>query len=165
MKKYLLILSIAAAGAVNAATITWSTPQNITGDSDVSTAGSLVQASNISGASTTVNGVTFAPFLTAGGSATSGIFTLVGSHGDYSQYLSGNGSFTPEYAALLSSGNFGSDNSIMTLTISGLTAGTRYQFQVWINDSRGFYVQQPVNARAGNNVRILGNTTGVGVAP
>ena len=108
MKKYLLILSMAAAGAVNAATITWNTPQNITGDGDVSTAGSLVQASNVSGDTTTVNGVAFTPFLTAGGSATSGVFTLGGAYGDYNAYLSGNGSFTPEYAAHLATGNFGS---------------------------------------------------------
>lgn len=156
----LVLAAFAAASAVNAATITWSAPANITGDSDVSTAGTLVQASNVSGDATTVNGVTFTPFPMNGGSASSGIFTLTGPASDYGGYLAGNGSFTPAYAALLTTGNFGSNNSVMTLTISSLKVGTQYQFQVWINDSRGIYGQQPVHARAGNDVRLLGDVSG-----
>jgi hypothetical protein len=148
---------------VAAATITWNTPQNISGDTDVSTTGSLVQASNVSGPNTTVNGVTFAEFPTGGGggSVTFGLFTLNGSFGDFGGYLNSDAPFTANYAALLSTGDFGSNNSVMTLTINSLTVGDTYQFQVWMNDSRGIFGQQGSTVTSGASVHMLGNTTGV----
>ena len=72
MKKHPLFLLLAIATGLatsitaHAAVITWGAAQNITGDSDVSLADSLVRAFNLDGsgtvASTTVNGVTFEPF-------------------------------------------------------------------------------------------------------
>ena len=151
-----------AAGVMNAATIQWNSPQNITGDTDVLTTGTLVQASNISGSDTTINGVTFTEFMTAsgGGSAASGIFTHDGSFGNYSGYLSAGAPFTTAYQALLSTGNFGSNNSVMTLTLGSLKVGSTYQFQVWINDSRGIYGQQGTTVSSGSSVHMVGNITG-----
>jgi hypothetical protein len=157
-----ILTAFGTARATQGATITWSAPQNITGDTDVSTAGALVQASNVSGATTTINGVTFTPFATGsgGGSASSGVFTLNGAYGDYDGYLNENASFSDSYKALLASGNFGYNNSIMTLVISSLMVGKSYQFQVWVNDSRGLYGQQGTTVTSGASVHLVGNTTG-----
>lgn len=60
-----MIVGAAASLPAEAAVITWETPQTISGDSDVSTTGSLIYAYNV-GPNTvspsTVNGVTFAAF-------------------------------------------------------------------------------------------------------
>src|SRR3982751_1109012 len=48
---------------LQASSITWSSPTTITGDTDVSTTGSLVAAFNFGYSPTTVNGVTFSTFL------------------------------------------------------------------------------------------------------
>ncbi len=72
MKKFSLLLTAAllatalAAQAVPVANITWGSAQNIIGDSDVSTLGSLLYAYNAGEdgvASTTVNGVLFSPYV------------------------------------------------------------------------------------------------------
>jgi hypothetical protein len=154
--------------SLSANPIGWSAAQDITGDSDVSTDGALVQAANITPngmLSTTVNGVTFAPFVAASGHDISGHFTLDGSLALYDGYGSINAPFSnlsSAYQTLLSTGNNGSSNSVMTLTISGLTLGDTYQFQVWINDSRGTYGTQGITATDGAlSVHILGDTTGV----
>ncbi|MBU6277367.1 MAG: hypothetical protein KGQ61_12085, partial [Planctomycetes bacterium] len=68
--------------------IVWGSPQTVSGDSDVSTTGSLVYAFTFGGTSappsTTVNGVTFSPFTIPGGivtSATVGSVTISESPG------------------------------------------------------------------------------------
>ena len=65
-----------SAATVHAASISWGAPQQITGDLDVRTTGTLVGAYNFGGATTTVNGVTFAEFGTGSASITEGNFTL-----------------------------------------------------------------------------------------
>src|SRR5262245_25406127 len=70
--------------SVNAATIDWGSPTNISGDSDVSTNGTLLSAVNPGlygpiGKATTVNGVNFIAWATGGSGAPtvpSGVFTL-----------------------------------------------------------------------------------------
>jgi hypothetical protein len=157
-----MLTAFASARPASGATMSWNAPQNITGDIDVSTTGTLVQASNVAGPDTLVNGVTFTQFLTAagGGAASSGIFTLSGAYGDYDSYLNADAPFSASYKSLLTTGNFGSNNSVMTLQISSLTIGKTYQFQVWVNDSRGIYGQQGTTVTAGSSVHLLGNTTG-----
>ncbi len=151
--------------SLSATPISWSAPHNITGNSDVNTTGNAVQAVNVSGPSTTVNGVTFEDFMITGGTVTSGHFSLAGNNGGFAGYGSANAPFanlSAEYQTLLSTGNYGSGNSTMTLTISGLTLGDTYQLQVWINDSRGAYGMQPVTATDGVfSVTLLGDTTGL----
>ena len=71
------VVGIATAGFVHAAVINWQTPVNVTGDSDVSTAGTLVGAVNLGtpngpSATTTVNGVTFAALNGSGTSVSAG---------------------------------------------------------------------------------------------
>lgn len=168
LKYFFLSAGIAfmAGESLHAASITWQAPHDITGDADVSTTGSLVQAVSIgpSGVDfgTTVNGVTFAPFAPDLGNNTIGIFTLSGVYGLYNGYGGGTAfsALSSAYRTLLQNGDFGSGNSVMTLTISasGLTTGHTYQFQWWANDSRANFIPQTVDATAGNSVTVNANT-------
>jgi hypothetical protein len=123
--------------------ITWGSPTNISGDSDVSTAGTLVAAFNMNGPAVTVNGVTFAsftyPFMAT--SATNGAFTFTESPGHLlaeSSLGSANAPFnglSANYQSLLSTAVSTDDNNTLTLTITGLTLGQNYIFQFWTNAS------------------------------
>ncbi len=167
---------------VPAANINWGVgAQNITGDSDVSTAGTLVDAfafgTETSALFTTVNGVTFAPLVFPQFGA---VTTL--SPGNYNFSLNSGGHLTSygnlgtpgigayaglssSYASLLGSG--GSATSVsgdgpLTLTISGLMVGQTYQFQWWANNSSftasssddGY--QSPFTSATDNNGNFLG---------
>jgi hypothetical protein len=146
---------LAAASNTEAALINWGSATQISSDTDVSTAGTLVGAFALGstagdgypGAGTwTVNGTTFVG-LGANGSSSAGSanFTF---NAPANGFLYGNsgqsGSFTasPPYADLstqykgLLSDNFNAfDSSFnpsdITLTISGLTPGANYQFETW----------------------------------
>src|SRR5438105_4408842 len=75
----LLAIAFSFVFQAEASSITWGSATNITGDSNVSTGGTLVGAFNIGGpgvGSTTVNGVMFAPFALSGTTSTSGNFTF-----------------------------------------------------------------------------------------
>lgn len=123
--------------SANAAAIVWGSAQQITADADVSTTGTLVGAFNVGGNATTINGVNFQAFQITGASNTVGDFNL-------SAAAMGQGSFTtlqPPFSGLSSAyqsmvstsgGSFG----LVTLTMSNLTIGQQYQFQVWVNDSQ-----------------------------
>jgi hypothetical protein len=127
--------------------VTWGPAQNITGDSDVSTLGTLLYAYNIgeSGvASTTVNGVNFSsyvfPFAPAQ-TTTTGSVTFT-ENPDYLWPLNnlgtGSGSFAAlsgDYKTLLSSGGSAASPSTITGTFGGLTPGNDYLIQWWSNDS------------------------------
>lgn len=164
-QRLVLVLGIALSvwvdgmgAAVSAATIVWGAPQTVSGESDVSTAGTLVYAYGFgwsgTGSSmaagpvtdTTVNGVTFAAFGIDGG--------VVGdthvTHGDVSIWESPGtlvGSFfhgatlTPyaslplDYQLLLASGATGTLDGTLTLQLGGLTPGQVYDFQWWSNHS------------------------------
>ena len=148
------VLACVVAGQASAAPppITWGSATNISGDSDVSTAGTLVYAYNIGGAgvsSPTVNGVTFASYaFPAFGSNTASVTVgnltfsespgrLWGSNGlgsastPYSTLSAG-------YQALLGSGGGADNPATITVTLGGLTIGTQYQLQAWSsNPSNG----------------------------
>jgi hypothetical protein len=141
--------TLVAASATSAATITWNSPLNVTADTDISTLGSFVQAydlGTLAGTNYVINGVTF-----TGITNTSSILGATGTA------FSGYGQPTPltagsNYALALSTGDyFGPVNSTSNLTLSGLTAGRQYQFQVWFNEQRG---------GAGNTVTQTLNTAG-----
>jgi hypothetical protein len=140
--------------------ITWSPPQNISADSDVSTAGRLVGAFNLGApqrnvvvdghvhqlwpvvSDTTVNGVTFVGLPVNGLSVTAGTFTLSGFYsfgvsGDNAVFRDGPFGLSASYKALISSDVSTAVGSGFTLTISGLEAGAEYQFQWWSNDNWG----------------------------
>lgn len=125
---------------VSAAPITWGTVSGIgvSGDSDINTAGTFITAYNIGGATTTVNGVVFVG--TGGSTSAAGISNIgfpgsaftsgatpIGSPFDL---LSGN------YQSLVGTGGYVAYPS-GTFTLSGLTTGNTYSFQIWANDSRG----------------------------
>ena len=161
----LLFLTLIASPA-RAANINWGVgAQDITGDSDVSTNGSLIGAFNFSdtGPSATVNGVTFQSFAVPNNttnSATMGNFTI-NSAGNFqsrnTNASSGNAPFSnlsAGYQALLS--GFTTGDNPWTLTASGLTIGMQYNFQWWINFSSENATQH-TTATAGNSVTLAWN--------
>lgn len=141
------ITGVAEAGVTTP--ITWGAAQTISGDSDVSTSGSLVYAytfGTTSVAATTVNGVNFAAFGIpnyATASATVGSLTLQEVPGVLSSYsnLGGSGapftSLTSGYQALLSSGGSADNPSTITVSLGGLIAGNQYSVQWWSSNSAG----------------------------
>lgn len=144
----LLTGSVAEAGAV--APITWGAAQAITGDSDVSTSGSLVYAytfGTTAVAGTTVNGVNFAAFGITNSPPTSsvtvGSLTIQENPGVLSSYsnLGDSGppftSLTSGYQALLSSGGSADNPTTITVTLDGLVAGNQYSVQWWTSNSAG----------------------------
>jgi hypothetical protein len=172
-----------ATSTVPAATIDWgSGAQNISGDSDVSTYGTLVDAFSLStvdsAAAITVNGVTFAPYAfpaldwtyyTGQTSTSLGNYSFSENAGlvdAYDNLSSGSGAITglsSSYASLLSSGGSSTDFTTLALTISGLTIGQTYQFQWWDNNSSFAYSQADyvtpgdTTATAGNSVSLAAN--------
>lgn len=144
--------------------ITWQTPQNITGDSDVSTNGTLVRAytftDNNVGTTTSVNGVGFLRTTST---------TIAGAHEmvafDRSTGVTGSGSSAAEtgavsqaynntttaYKAILAQaarttgGTTGAPDAnsptdiyynAYLFTLSGLISGNTYEIQIWASDSR-----------------------------
>ena len=168
--------SILAAGILgltaitsHAAVVVWGGATNITGDSDVSTAGTLVGALNLGDtgvASATVNGVTFTGVGAANATTntiTSGNFTLaigVSNFGTSNTFSAGAAPFSSlsaPYRALLSSA-IGDGTTPFTLTMSGLVTGQTYRFEWWTNDSIAA-VNFITTATAGGVVALGSNTT------
>ena len=152
-----------------APSITWTAPQNISGDSDVSTAGTLVDAWSIGATgvgNTIVNGVPFTGTAANGSSVSDGTYTLAVSSGSFLAFNnvgSGAAPFTNlsgAYQALLSNRAVVANPTTMTLTMSGLTAGHQYEFEWWTDksDSSSAYT---TTASDGNSVTLSNNTTGV----
>jgi len=145
--------------------ITWGSAQNITGDSDVSTLGTLLYAYNAGEAgvaSTTVNGVLFSPYVLPHHPAqttTTGSVTFTESP-DYLWSINTLGTVVPpfdflsgNYATLLSSGGSANSLNTITATLGGLTGGRDYLIQWWSNDSAfingGIFIQTQAS-QAGN---------------
>lgn len=155
---------VATAGSGHAAVIAFGAPTNISGDSNVSTMGTLVGAFNFAGATTSVNGVNFLAFPVGAASNTVGNFTLSVPSGTIAAV---NTSFpappfsnlSAGYQALL--GTAAGSGQQMTLTMNGLTVGQNYLFETWVNDSRDFTsaFTFPVTVSAGNSVILIPNTT------
>jgi len=150
----------------HAAVITWGGPQNISGNSDVDTTGSLVGAFNIGVAgvgNTTINGVTFVGLALSGNNVTSGNFNL-----SVATAFAGNNSvgfaaapfntLSAAYQAMLGT-EAGDFTNAITLTMSGLTPGQTYEFEWWKNVSNGFQ-SHTTTATAGNAVSLNSNTSG-----
>jgi len=161
----LAVLAFSAA-TTQAANITWGSATNITGDSDVSTNGTLVGAFNIGDlgvANTTVNGTLFTALPVSGTSVTSGNFTLSG--GNLHAINSAGSGVAPfsllstQYQALLSSVGVSLSGFSITLVMSGLVVGATYEFQWWSNRSNEFVTT--TTATAGGSVTLSSNTTGL----
>lgn len=149
---FLCLWILGGAGAIHAAdTIDWGTPANISGDSDVVTTGSLLYAYNFGSAgvqSTNVNGVNFVawefppnPSQSYSNTTTKDSVTITESLG---WLISSNGlgtvggnfaTMTAAYQRLLSSGGASDFAATLTMSLGGLTPGTEYIFQWWINNS------------------------------
>ncbi len=165
-----------AASAQNAV-ITWGSPQNISGDSDVFTGGTLVNAYHLGGAtvqSSTVSGVTFQAFAFPGDqsqTATVGNYNFTETS-DFLVFYNNLGSnvapfssLSSSYQALLSTAGGASFESTLVLTISGLTVGQDYVFQFFTsnaaNTTSSFSGSNlSTSATAGNSVALVDNTTG-----
>ncbi len=146
------VAAMTVASAAQAASITWGSPVQIAGTSDVSTNGTLVQALNFVGTSAQmVNGVTFAAapvniFLLDTDPQVWGDVSVSSKPGTWTQFLSQIGSTATTndaaYDAMLEPGMFegqpahGGD----ILTINNLAAGVTYEVQFWSNDSRNIAV-------------------------
>lgn len=160
--------------ASHAATVTWGAAQNISGDTDVSTLGTLVQAASIGSSDdpgSTVNGVLFAPFVMNNGPSPniSGHFTMspagsfIGGGNQFGYNAAPYNTLSTAYQTLLNFGDYTNSNDTTNLTLTGLTFGKQYLFEWWTNESGGtsqapFTI--PVTATSGNAVTLLANTTG-----
>jgi len=148
------------------ATISWGAPTTISGDSDVSTDGTLVGAFNMNGPTATVNGVTFASFMftTNTPSASDGNFTFTESSHVLAATGLGSGSppfsnLSSSYQTLLSTALTTDDNNTLTLNISGLTIGQQYEFEFFLNGSNVSLDDNTTNAVGGVGQFVIGTFT------
>ena len=135
-----VILSFALAVPANAAPITWGASTNISGDSDVRTSGVLVAAFNRGGpgvVSTIINGTQFQPFALNGAANSVGVgnFTISSSVPVVGVATTTHQSLSPAYTSLLTSALRLNADRDFNLQMDGLTAGKKYQFQAWVNNS------------------------------
>jgi hypothetical protein len=158
-----------------AAPIDWGIgAQNISGDSDVSTSGTLVDAFAFSTAdsatATTVNGVTFAAYAVPADynyqtSVTLGNYSLSENYGFVHSYDTlgwGSGAFnnlSSSYGRLLSAGASSTFYDTLSLTMTGLTIGNTYQFQWWDNNS-SFASSDANGVTPGYSTAMAGNGEG-----
>ncbi|MGZ5005174.1 MAG: hypothetical protein ACXV8H_06615 [Chthoniobacterales bacterium] len=159
------ILLSFSANFARAASVTWSTPQQISGVTDVSTTGNLVGAFNVGGtgvpSTAPINGVVFQSFAAPGGAGSSGNFAMSPGGGGVFTNNSGGSANNPfaslpsAYQTLLMSWVIPLFDPV-SLTISGLTIGAQYQFQFWSNDSSDQFSYQ-ITATAGNSITLGSN--------
>jgi hypothetical protein len=173
-------LAVAASTPAHAALppIVWGSPQTVSGDSDVSTTGSLVYAYTFGGTaappSATVNGVTFSPFRIPGGVVTSttvGSVSLAESPGNLFGSNSLGSSSAPysalstDYKAILGSGAYADVPASITVTLGGLTSGQNYLVQWWTNNASNAAILGAgftnTTALATNSVTLDANTTNI----
>jgi len=172
----LVAASLAVSATSHAAPITWGSAQTVSGDSDVSTNGTLVYAYTFGGTSAppsaTVNGVTFSPFRIPGGvitSTTVGSVSLAESPGNLFASNSLGSSSAPysalstDYKAILGSGAYADIPASITVTLGGLTSGQDYLVQWWTNNASNAAILGAgftnTTALATNSVTLDANTT------
>jgi hypothetical protein len=135
MKKTLCCLLIAGSFAAHPQTITWQTPQVISGTSDVSTLGTYFGswAPYDAGANTLpVNGVSFQGYSDLPGLT----YSFSGGNGGYNGFGSP-GTADANYNALLQYGQYAYGSGSSTFSWGGMTAGHTYEIQFWVEDARG----------------------------
>lgn len=139
MKKTILCLSLVGVFALNtyaqSSQITWSSVQYISGDSDVSTAGTLfgtwapyLQYTGNNG-SVAVNGVSFVGNDLPDFSVPSYFTGQYGSFGNP-------GTSDANYNTLLEGAQFSANGTGGTFSFGGLNAGDTYQVELWVEDTR-----------------------------
>jgi hypothetical protein len=171
-------LAVSSAAKAAPAPIVWGSAQTVSGDSDVSTTGSLVYAYTFGGTaappSATVNGVAFSPFRIPGGVVTSttvGSVSLVESPGNLFGSNSLGSSSAPysalstDYKAILGSGAYADIPASITVTLGGLTSGQDYLVQWWTNNASNAAILGAgftnTTALATNSVTLDANTTNI----
>jgi hypothetical protein len=182
MKKFSLLLTTAlltialSPRAAHAfATVTWGSAQNITGDSDVSTLGSLLYAYNAGDAgvtATTVNGVNFSPLVFPNGDTNTNLADIVVFSENPGLLWSSNSlgvgsapfaTLSADYQTLLSSGGSANNPGTLTGFMAGLTVGRDYLIQWWSNDSSlsgNFDQTQDTRPGGGSTVTLDSNIAG-----
>jgi hypothetical protein len=157
----MLVVGIPARASI----ITWGAAQNISADSNVSTAGTLVGGLNLGEVgvgNTVVNGVTFTGLPITSNSVTLGNFNVAGPLGaSNSVYSTGPFGLSASYETLISSMVFSFGQPI-TLTMSSLVPGAGYQFQWWSNANEGS--GSNTTATAGNSVDLVSTAGSYGPA-
>jgi hypothetical protein len=131
-----VIVALLTGFGVQASTITFDLPQNISGDADISTSGTFDRGwmfTGPEGNTLTINGVTF--------------LRLWGYHADtqaFSLASEGFGSasapystLSADYQSLLKGGIFTGGGVTATFTLANLAPGDLYEVQLFVNDSRG----------------------------
>lgn len=112
-----------------AGVITWGAGQNMVGDTDVKTNGTLFDAASFYGSAVTVNGTTFNPIVN-GTDGKISINTPNGSVGAYGTAFTTASPSSLSYSNLTSILGFGYYQN-GTVTISNLVVGNSYQIQAW----------------------------------
>ena len=165
---FAVVLWLAQTAAADS--ISWGSAQTVTPTSDV-LMGNVVDAYSFgpyNQSGTTINGVYFAPFGVANQTpVTDGNVTLYTSSGGVGGALVGVfsspdapfSSLGSSYDSLLGSAAYATgDNPStqpLTVTIAGLTAGTTYEVEVWVNDSRSCCGPTRTETLSGNNSPTL----------
>ncbi len=141
-----------------AASLIWGVPTIIAGNTDVATNGTFKYAYDLSGAATTINGVTFTGSTSVTGLGSDVTISGVPSGQNYTSFNAASGTFTnlsAAYQTLLRGGDYDGSSPI-ALTLKNLTVGKVYLTQIWVNDSRSnFNNRYESVASAGGNSVIL----------
>lgn len=139
----------------------WGPVASVLGDADVATNGIGVVAFDAAPTAVTLNGVSFSSFAPAdayplqpGGFDQSGDTDITTNNGTvtttlsissggilywydgFSESVAPFSTLSANYQSLLAAGNGDFSNDPWTLEFSGLTPGTEYELQLWVNDSR-----------------------------
>jgi autotransporter-associated beta strand protein len=160
----LAFILVFAAGARTAfgAAITWQTPTTVVGDTDVSTAGTLVYAYNFSSSASTVNGVAFTgnTSLTGAGANLSFSPSFGGNYNGYGSGSNPYNALSSAYKVLLGNANYlDAPGASVTITLSNLTVGRSYAIQYWVNDSRNLGRSETLTSSGGNTVTLSYDAT------
>lgn len=136
--------------------ITWGTPATISGDTDVSTTGTLLYAYHWNGGNSTVSSVNGVPFtgttsITTGGSDV----RLYGFGGYYNAFTSSVAPFvslSTEYKAMLVGSAYDGNVGV---TLNNLTPGKLYAVQVWCQDPRNIGGRSAILSSTDGNSETL----------
>ena len=141
-----LALLAACGPATFGSTVTWQSAADVSGNSDVSTLGTLVSAYTLGATSSniTINSVLFTavntPTSSSGPSSVAlGSDTITSDSIAGGNFYGAPSSFSAAYQSLLNAAFFESNNNTadpLVLTLNGLTPGQTYQFETWVNDAR-----------------------------
>ena len=154
------VTALSTAVLTTHAQITWQTPVNITGDSDVTNAGTFVYSYDYAALTEIVNGVTFlgASSANAGGNVGTTLTTF--NTTAFTSAATPFAALSPAYQAMLIGSAYASSASSFTVTLSNLVTGHEYLVQFWVNDPRSGSTttrQVTLSSTGGNSVVLAYN--------